>query len=115
MPHTLNGFLFAAVGFVAIDLLNRNSKRVKLSPLYLVMVAFCFSMTIGVLWEFFECGMGLFFAVFSRKSHTFGNTFLRYTARRSSFHRFPRKPELTGLHTTMPEAHPTNRTVYRKK
>ncbi len=60
MLHTLNGFLFAAVGFVTVDLLNRNSKNVKLTPLYLTMVAFCFSMTIGVLWEFLECGADLF-------------------------------------------------------
>lgn len=38
-----------------IDLLNRNSRHIQLSPFYLCMVAFCFSMTIGVLWEFFEC------------------------------------------------------------
>ena len=61
MLHTLNGFLFAAVGFSTVDLLNRNSKKIKLSPLYLTLVAFCVSMTIGVLWEFFECGMDLFF------------------------------------------------------
>ncbi len=61
MLHTLNGFLFAAVGFSTVDLLNRNNKNVKLSPLYLTLVAFCVSMTIGVLWEFFECGMDLFF------------------------------------------------------
>ena len=60
MLHTINGFLFAAVGFSTIELLNRTSDRVKLSPLYLTMVAFCFSMTIGVLWEFFECGADLF-------------------------------------------------------
>ena len=58
--HTLNGFLFAAVGFSTIYILNRNSKKIKLSALYLVLVAFCFSMTIGVLWEFFECGADLF-------------------------------------------------------
>ena len=58
--HTLNGFLFAAVGFVTVDLLNRNSDDIKLSPLYLTLVAFCFSMTIGVLWEFIECGADLF-------------------------------------------------------
>lgn len=52
--HTLNGFLAAAVGFSMIDLLNRNSRHFQLSPFYLVMVAFCFSMTIGVIWEFFE-------------------------------------------------------------
>ncbi len=60
MLHTLNGFLFAAVGFSTVDLLNRTSKNINLSPLYLTMVAFCFSMTIGVLWEFFECGADLF-------------------------------------------------------
>lgn len=37
-----------------IDLLNRNSKNFRLSPFYLCLVAFCFSMTIGVIWEFFE-------------------------------------------------------------
>ncbi|MDO4281138.1 MAG: hypothetical protein Q4C56_05855 [Peptococcaceae bacterium] len=52
--HTINGFLAAAVGFSMIDLLNRNSKNISLSPFYLAMVAFCFSMTIGVLWEFLE-------------------------------------------------------------
>ena len=61
MLHTLNGFLFAAVGYSTVDLLNRNSKKIKLSPLYLTLVAFCVSMTIGVLWEFFECGMDIFF------------------------------------------------------
>ncbi len=60
MLHTLNGFLFAAVGFSTVDLLNRTSKSINLSPLYLTMVAFCFSMTIGVLWEFFECGADIF-------------------------------------------------------
>ena len=58
--HTLNGFLFAAVGFSTIYLLNRGSRDFKLSPFYLTMVAFCFSMTIGVIWEFFECAMDLF-------------------------------------------------------
>ncbi len=61
MLHTLNGFLFAAVGYSTVDLLNRNNSNVSLSPLYLTIVAFCFSMTIGVLWEFFECGMDIFF------------------------------------------------------
>ena len=60
MLHTLNGFLFAAVGFSTVDILNRTSKSINLSPLYLTMVAFCFSMTIGVLWEFFECGADIF-------------------------------------------------------
>ena len=55
MLHTLNGFLCAAVGFALVDMLNRSEKfSFKLSPVYLAIVAFCFSMTVGVLWEFFE-------------------------------------------------------------
>ena len=54
MLHTINGFLCAAVGFSLIDLLNKNSKKLKLSPFYVTLVAFCFSMTVGVCWEFFE-------------------------------------------------------------
>lgn len=53
--HTINGFLAAAIGFSMIDFFNR-SKRLTfhLSPFFVAMFAFCFSMTIGVLWEFFE-------------------------------------------------------------
>lgn len=59
--HTLNGFLAAAIGFSLVDLLNRNEKMMfKLSPLFTAIVAFCFSMTIGVVWEFFEFGMDQF-------------------------------------------------------
>lgn len=55
MLHTLNGFLCAAIGFALVDLLNRNERfSFQLSPVYLALVAFCFSMTVGVLWEFFE-------------------------------------------------------------
>ena len=55
MLHTLSGFLLAAVGFSMVDLLNRNKpESFNLSPLFLALVAFCFSMTAGVLWEFFE-------------------------------------------------------------
>lgn len=58
MLHTVNGFLCAAVGFALIDILNRNEKfKFQLSPLYVAIVAFCFSMTVGVLWEFFEFGV----------------------------------------------------------
>ncbi len=59
--HTVNGFSAAAIGFSLVDLLNRNEKvKFQLSPAFTAIVAFCFSMTIGVIWEFFECGMDLF-------------------------------------------------------
>ena len=69
MLHTINGFLFAAVGFSLIYLLNRGSKDFNLSPFYMALVAFCFSMTIGVLWEFFECSMDMFFNMDMQKDY----------------------------------------------
>ena len=57
MLHTINGFLAAGVGFSLVDLLNENNKNINLSPLYVALVSFCFSMTIGVVWEFYEYGM----------------------------------------------------------
>ena len=60
--HTLNGFLCAAIGFSLVDLLNRHERvSLSMSPLFMAIVAFCFSMTVGVLWEFFECAMDQIF------------------------------------------------------
>lgn len=62
MLHTINGFLCAAIGFSMIDILNRSPRsHLKMSPLFVALVAFCFSMTIGILWEFFEYGSDIFF------------------------------------------------------
>ena len=61
MLHTSNGFLAAAVGFSLVMLLNDNERLTfSLSPFFLALTAFCFSMTIGVLWEFFEFSMDYF-------------------------------------------------------
>lgn len=60
--HTVNGFLCAAIGFSLVDMLNRHERfSLSLSPVFMAIVAFCFSMTIGVLWEFFECAMDVIF------------------------------------------------------
>ena len=60
--HTINGFLCAAIGFSLIDILNRHEKfHIKLSPFFVALVAFCFSMTVGILWEFFEYGADTLF------------------------------------------------------
>ena len=59
--HTLSGFLCAALGLSLVEILNRDERlKFQLSPLFMAIVAFCFSMTIGVLWEFFEFGMDMF-------------------------------------------------------
>ena len=47
MLHTLNGFLCAAVGFSLIDIINREERfKIKLSPVFLSLVAFCFLLII---------------------------------------------------------------------
>lgn len=66
--HTLNGFLCAAIGFSLVDLLNREERIfLHLSPFYMAVVAFCFSMTIGVLWEFGEFTMDRLFLMDTQK------------------------------------------------
>lgn len=68
MLHTMNGFLVAAVGFCLVDLFNRSQRfSFQLSPLFLAIVAFCFSMTVGVLWEFFEFGVDQFLGIDMQK------------------------------------------------
>ena len=78
--HTTNGFLCAAVGFSLIDILNRDAKiKFTLSPVYVALAAFCFSMTIGVLWEFFEFGMDRLFHMDMQKDtivHTISSVML---------------------------------------
>ena len=62
MLHTLNGFLCAAIGFSLVDILNRDQNvHISLTPVFVALVSFCFSMTIGVLWEFGEFTMDRYF------------------------------------------------------
>lgn len=66
--HTINGFLCAAIGFALLDILNWSERaNLHLSPMYLSLMAFCFSMTVGVLWEFLEFGVDYFFGMDMQK------------------------------------------------
>ena len=80
MLHTINGFLCAAIGFALVDILNRSERfSIQLSPLFLAITAFCFSMTIGVLWEFFEALMDHLFLLDMQKDtvvHTISSVML---------------------------------------
>ncbi len=70
MLHTINGFLMAAIGFALIDILNNSPHfHISLSPVFVAFVAFCFSMTVGVVWEFFEFGMDAFTATDMQKDY----------------------------------------------
>ncbi len=60
--HTLNGFIMGAVGFSLVNMLNKDERTgLKLNTKFLLIASFCFSMTIGVLWEFFEFGVDQIF------------------------------------------------------
>lgn len=65
--HTLNGFIAAGIGFALIDLLNQNTKSISLSPVFVAIVSFCFSMTIGIMWEFFEYTADKYFSTDMQK------------------------------------------------
>ncbi len=68
MLHTVNGFLMAAIGFALVDFLNDHPKfHFSLSPVFVAFFAFCFSMTVGVVWEFFEFGMDVLTATDMQK------------------------------------------------
>lgn len=82
--HTTSGFVSAAFGYSMVDLLNRNKpEHIQLSPIYLALVSFCFSMTVGAIWEFFEFGMDNFFHMDMQKDtviHAFSSVNLDPTA-----------------------------------
>lgn len=68
MLHTTTGFLAAAIGFALLDILNRNDRfKFQISPVYMAIVAFCFSMTVGAVWELFEFSMDFFFGLDMQK------------------------------------------------
>ena len=55
MLHTLNGFICAAIGFSLVDILNNHDNfHITMTPGFVALVAFSFSMTVGVMWEFGE-------------------------------------------------------------
>lgn len=73
MLHTINGFMMAAIGFALIDILNNDPHfHFAASPIFVAFVAFCFSMTVGVVWEFFEFGMDYFFRTDMQKDFIYG-------------------------------------------
>ncbi len=68
MLHTINGFIMAAIGFALVNLLNNLEMfNIKLSPIFVTLTAFCFSMTTGIVWEFFEYGMDTYFGLDMQK------------------------------------------------
>jgi len=68
MLHTTSGVILGLVGFLFVYLLNeKGDKNVNLSPIFVVLFAFCFAITMGVFWEFFEYGADRLFGLNMQK------------------------------------------------
>ena len=53
--HTFSGAMIGALGFSIVTLLNKTEKvPIVLSPLFVALFSFCFAVTLGVIWEFYE-------------------------------------------------------------
>lgn len=55
MLHLMSGAMLGALGFILVDLLNGSDRvQVHLSPAFVALFAFCFSMACGAVWEIYE-------------------------------------------------------------
>jgi len=55
MLHAFSGAMLGALGFVLVDILNRDTKiPMTLSPFFVSLFAFCFALAVGALWEIYE-------------------------------------------------------------
>ena len=53
--HTTGGAIIAFIGFsVVLSFTNLESKKVKLSPFFIVLFSFCFALSIEYIWELVE-------------------------------------------------------------
>lgn len=59
--HLFSGSLIGVVGFSLVNILN-NTKGLefKLSPIFIALFVFCFSLAVGVIWEIVEFGVDSF-------------------------------------------------------
>ena len=116
MLHTTSGFLAAAVGFSLVDLLNRDAKiKFQLSPLYVAIAAFCFAMTVGVLWEFVEFAADRIFLLDMQKDtvvHTISSVMLDEIIERIDAKLKQEHPHTTLFIVKDGQAHMANLSVY---
>ena len=53
--HTFSGVATGALGFSIVSLLNKSDDiAFSLSPFFVALFAFCFALSLGVIWEFYE-------------------------------------------------------------
>ena len=55
MLHAFSGAMIGALGFSIVNFLNNSeSMHLNLSPIFVTIFAFCFSGTLGIIWEIYE-------------------------------------------------------------
>lgn len=53
--HTMSSVMAGVFGFTVVAMLNRNENTaISLSPFFVALFAFCFAVTLGILWEIYE-------------------------------------------------------------
>ncbi len=66
--HSTSGVLLGILGFLLVYVLNQNPRiDLHMQPAFVAIFAFCFSMTVGALWEIFEFAMDQFFGTNMQK------------------------------------------------
>lgn len=66
--HTFSGCMLGALGFSFITILNGTEKvPINLSPIFVAIFSFCFAVSLGTIWEFYEFAADGFFATNMQK------------------------------------------------
>lgn len=67
--HSTSGVLLGILGFLLVYVLNANPRiDVHMQPGFVAFFAFCFSVTVGALWEVFEFAMDQLFGMNMQKA-----------------------------------------------
>ena len=84
--HFFSGAMLGALGFILVDILNRNERvRVFLSPLFVSLFAFCFALAAGAVWEIYEFTGDSLFGLNMQKCLTeYGEPLIGYAALRDT-------------------------------
>ena len=75
--HAFSGAMLSALGFIMVDLLNRNQRvSVDLSPFFESVFAFCFALSLGAIWEIYEFAGDLILGLNMQKAYLADGTAL---------------------------------------
>lgn len=65
--HSFSALVMGLIGFLAVYVFYMTH-RVRMEPIYVALVTFCFAVTTGALWELFEFVMDWFFGLKMQQS-----------------------------------------------